>query len=299
MASFINVGDCIKTKKYCPSNLTNWIYKDRNNKHYPRFDVDGFRRNMRNSRIIFVGSSLVRQQVQALVWTLGHNEVNWEKTGSTCSSQRLCMLDAIGNITICHRFMGSMATKIYREGNFTLDHHLRGPGDSSCLLHDEMIVEFNEFDLAFVQGTAWFAGLPRVLNSSSSPFEWVSRMVPKVYYDAMNAFLSKVSRRTKTVFVLGQTGTKCANKNAPEPFSMDNIPNSYGWQLAPKLWNVSLSLIQQKEMNVQVIDAREPLMQSVHAHPALAPKHDCLHFCMNSAAINIYLDMYWAEVFSQ
>jgi len=254
---------------------------------------------MRNSRIIFVGSSLVRQQVQALVWTLGHNEVNWEKTGSTCSSQRLCMLDAIGNITICHRFMGSMATKIYHEGNFTLDHHLRGPGDSSCLLHDEMIVEFNEFDLAFVQGTAWFAGLPRVLNSSSSPFEWVSRMVPKVYYDAMNAFLSKVSRRTKTVFVLGQTGTKCANKNAPEPFSMDNIPNSYGWQLAPKLWNVSLSLIQQKEMNVQVIDAREPLMQSVHAHPALAPKHDCLHFCMNSAAINIYLDMYWAEVFSQ
>ena len=43
----------------------------------------------------------------------------------------------------------------------------------------------------------------------------------------------------------------------------------------------------------QVVDAREPLMQSVHAHPV----PDCLHFCMTSAAVNIYLDIYWNEVF--
>ena len=30
----------------------------------------------------------------------------------------------------------------------------------------------------------------------------------------------------------------------------------------------------------------------------LNPDNDYLHFCMNSAAINIYLDMYWTEVFS-
>ncbi|KAL3773126.1 hypothetical protein ACHAW5_007999 [Stephanodiscus triporus] len=298
-ASFINKDDCIKAD-YCPSNLMNWIYKDKNNNPYPRFDVDGFRRNMRNSRIIFVGSSLARQQVQALVWTLGHINVKWTKSSAKCDANRFCMLDSIGNITICHRFMGSMATKIYHEGNFTLDHSLRGHGDSSCLLHDDMIDEFDEFDLAFVQGSiAWFAGLPRCLNSSSSPFEWVERMVPELYHDAMDTYLSKVSRRTKTVFVLGQTGTSCANKSFPEPFIVDNIPHSYGWNIAPKLWNVSLTLIRENEMNVQVIDAREPLMQSVHAHPVLSPKHDCLHFCMNSSAINMYLDMYWAQVFSQ
>jgi hypothetical protein len=47
-------------------------------------------------------------------------------------------------------------------------------------------------------------------------------------------------------------------------------------------------------LNVQVVDAREPVMQSVNAHPV----PDCLHFCMNSAAVNIYLDIYWNEVFS-
>ena len=300
MASFIHDADCVKNIDYCPSNLMNWIYKDRNDNPYPRFDVDGFRRNMINSRIIFVGSSLVRQQVQALVWTLGHNVVKWTKSSAKCDATRFCMLDSIGNITICFRFMGSMATKIYHEGNFTLDHRLRGQSESSCLLHDDMIDEFDEFDLAFVQGSIeWFVGLPLKLKSSSSPFEWVERMVPELYHDAMDTYLSKVSRRTKTVFVLGQTGTTCANKSLPVPFSVDNIPHSYGWNIGPKLWNVSLTLIRENEMNVQVIDAREPLMQSVHAHPVLSPQHDCLHFCMNSSAINMYLNMYWAQVFSQ
>ena len=298
-ASYLDKDDCIKTDKYCSSNLMNWIYKDRNSKPYPRFDVNEFRSNMRNSRIIFVGSSLVRQQVQALVWTLGHNKVKWKKSSANCDGFRRCMLDAKGNITICYRFMGSMATRIYREGNFTLDHRLRGHGDT-CLLHDEMIAEFDEFDLAFVQGSiVWYLGLPMKLNSSSSPFEWVQKKVPDVYYDAMDAFLSKVSQRTKTVFVLGQSGTFCANKSVPEPFSVNNIPDSYGWNRATTLWNASLTLIRENDMNVQVIDAREPLMESVHAHPFLSPTQDCIHFCMNSSAINMYLDMYWAGVFSQ
>ena len=76
---------------------------------------------------------------------------------------------------------------------------------------------------------------------------------------------------------------------------MDKFPDKYGWNLAPKLWDTALTLIQEEGLNVQVVDVREPLMQSVHAHPS----PDCLHFCMNSAAINIYLDMYWTEVFSQ
>ncbi|KAL3763328.1 hypothetical protein ACHAW5_007720 [Stephanodiscus triporus] len=270
MASFIDKDDCVKAEKYCPSNLTHWVYKDRNNRRYPRFDVSGFRRNMRNSRIIFVGSSLIRQQVQALVWTLGHDEVEWELKKSLCDSDHRCMLDAKSNITICFQWLKTMAAKIYHEGNFTLDHSLKGQvGDSSCLLHDEMIVELDEFDLVFVQGSiAHFLSLPRVLNSSSSPFEWVEKMVPELYYDAMDAFLSKISRRTKTVFVLGQVGTSCANKIAPEPFIEDNIPHKYGWNGGPKLWNVSLTLIHDNELNVQVIDARDPLMQSETAsHP--------------------------------
>lgn len=44
-------------------------------------------------------------------------------------------------------------------------------------------------------------------------------------------------------------------------------------------------------------------MQSVHAHPSsrpgAPPPRDCLHFCMNSAAVNLYLDAYWNEVFSR
>ena len=196
-SSYLDRVDCMKTEKFCPSNLMSWIYKDRNNSPYPKFVVNEFRSKMRNSRIIFVGSSLVRQQVQALVWTLGHKKVKWKKSFvMKCSSERNCVLDVKGNITICYHFMGSMATRIYREGNFTLDHRLRGHGDSSCLLQDEMIAKFGEFDLAFVQGSiAWYLGLPVLLNSSSSPFEWVQKMVPDLYYDAIDAFLSKVSHK--------------------------------------------------------------------------------------------------------
>ena len=168
------------------------------------------------------------------------------------------------------------------------------------MLHDEILAEFDEFDVAFIQGSiAWYGGIPLTMNSSSSPYDWMRKVVPIAYRDAMDALLTDVSQRTKTVFVLGQIGTNCTDISEPEPFIVDNIPPLKGWDLAPKLWDTSLSLIRDKELNVQVIDARDPLMQSVHAHPERASPRDCLHFCMNSAAINIYLDMYWAEVFSQ
>ena len=276
----------------------NWIYKDKNDRPYPKFNVYDFRRIMMNTRLLFLGSSLVRQQVQALVWTLGHDRVEWNETLANCSSTRWCMHDVRSNITICHQWMARLATKVYHEGNYNIDHPtLHGINSSSCILHDDMIDEITQFDLVFVQGSVvWYAGLPLKLNSISSPLKWVTNMLPGIYYDAMEALLSTISHRTKTVFVLGQTGTKCQNKTVPELVSMSNIPNSYGWNEAPKLWATSLTLIRESELNVQVVDAREPLMQSVHAHPALAP--DCMHFFMNSAAINIYLDMYWTEVFS-
>ncbi len=279
----------------------NWVYVDKDSKQYPRFDVVGFRRNMRNRRILFLGSSLIRQQIQALVWTLGHDEVMWkiadlatEKSFPSCSTRRYCMVDGKSNITLCYQFMGSMATKIYHEGNYTLDHHLRGHGDSSCLLRNKMITEFNNFDLLFVQNHAWYISLGRYLDSPMSPSAWVSTIIPELYHDAMGSFLSKVSQRTKTILVLGQVGTDCANKVEPEPFIRENIPNRYGWDLAPTLWDTSISLLQNEAINVQIVDVRDPLMQSVQAHPS----EDCLHFCLNSAAVNIYLDKYWVEVFS-
>ena len=302
-ASYIHKGDCDKTIT-CPSTLMNWIYIGNDEKPYPRFDVNEFRRKMKNRRIVFVGPSMVRQQVQALVWSLDHENVQWDRSNpnpeyllrNNCTAARACTTDAKGNITICHQFMGSMATQVYHEGNYTLDHSVRGHGDSSCLLHDEMIADLSRFDLVFVQTLAWWTNLNTHLGSPSSPSEWILKMTPTVYYDAVGNFLSEISQRTETVFVLGQTGTKCRNKTEPEPFSMDDIAEKYGWSLAPKLWNTSLAVIQEKRLDVQVVDARQPLMQSVHAHPSLFP--DCLHFCMNSAAVNIYLDMYWNEVFS-
>jgi hypothetical protein len=314
-ATNIHPGDCTKTTNYCPSTLMNWIYKDSTNSTYPKFDVNGFRKNMRDSSILFLGSSLVRQQFVALVWTLGHTNIKWAKTRNmspeTCSSEQWCMHDVKGNITLCHRFMGSISRGPIIEHNYTLNHSLRGHGDSSCLLHDTMIQQMSQFDLVFAQGSVmWFAGLPALLNSTSSPMEWISKKLPLLYHDAMEGLLSKLSQRTKTVFVLGQGGLLCANKTWPEPFREDKEYNltptrdvgaKYGWMQVPKLQTTSLNMIHDKKLNVHVIDARDPLMQSRHAHPnsgGLSPDWDCLHFCMNSAALNIYLDIYWTEVFS-
>lgn len=189
-----------------------------------------------------------------------------------------------------------MATKVYQEGNYTLDHRKRGHGDSSCMLHKKMIAQLNDkFDMLFVQSLAWYTDLGRALDSPKSPSTWVSTVVPTLYYDAMVSFLSKVSRRTKTILVLGQVGTNCKDKTEPEAFHRENIPSIYGWNMAPSLWDASISEIREKVNNVQIVDVRDPVMQSVHSHPT----PDCLHFCMNSAAVNIYLDKFWVEVFSK
>ncbi|KAL7535141.1 hypothetical protein ACHAWF_005074 [Thalassiosira exigua] len=293
-ASVILPKDCERTNA-CSSDLMNWVYFGRDNKPYPKFDVDGFRQRMRNKRIIFIGDSLARQPVQALIWTLGYENVI--RAPASKKLRSYCAIDAKSNITMCFKFLGTMAAKIYQEGNYTLNHTLRGRGDTSHLLNDEYIEWLSEFDLAFVQSVAWWTGLPTLLNSRTSPSEWVSKMLPTLYYDAMYMLLSNISQKTPTVFVLGQTGTDCRNKNSPEPFNTKNIPETHGWNEAPKLWESSLTLINENALNIQVVDVREPLMQSVHAHPGFEPFNDCLHFCMNSAAINVYLDTYWVEVF--
>jgi hypothetical protein len=156
------------------------------------------------------------------------------------------------------------------------------------MLHKKMIAELNDkFDVLFVQSLAWYTDLGRALDSPKSPSTWVSTVVPTLYYDAMVSFLSKVSRRTKTILVLGQVGTNCKDKTEPEAFHRENM--------APSLWDASISEIREKVNNVQIVDVRDPVMQSVHSHPT----PDCLHFCMNSAAVNIYLDKFWVKVFSK
>jgi len=162
----------------------NWVYKDDTNTTYPKFDVNGFRNNMRDRSILFLGLSLVRQQFVALVWTLGHTNIQWAQTTNmspeTCSSEQRCMsYDIKGNITLCYRFMGYIARGPIIEHNYTLNHQLGGEGDISCLLNDTMMQQMNQFHLAFVQGSVmWFARLPALLNSTSSPIEWISKKLP-------------------------------------------------------------------------------------------------------------------------
>jgi hypothetical protein len=98
----------------------------------------------------------------------------------------------------------------------------------------------------------------------------------------------------------------CLEKTSPEPFSVYNIPDNYGWGNSKKLWDTSLRLLSEERLDsIKVVDARESLMQSVHAHAgsggAAKPLkfNDCTHFCMNSAAVNMYLNIYWNEVFLQ
>lgn len=165
------------------------------------------------------------------------------------------------------------------------------------MLRNPIAAELGEFDTVFVQSVAWWTNLRNKLDSPTSPKDWVIKMLPTMYYDAIGSLLSKISRQTKTVLVLGHIGVRCKNKTEPEPYLAWDIPENFGWNSVSALWNMSLKAIEKRGLNVQVVDAREPLMQSVHTHPAAAG--DCLHFCMNSHGPSIYLDMYWNEVFSQ
>ncbi|KAL3773398.1 hypothetical protein ACHAWO_003689 [Cyclotella atomus] len=296
-ATFIRGSDCNGAS--CPKNLMNWKYHDSSNEPYPTFHVDGFREHMRNKQIMFLGDSTMRQQVQALVWTLGYKIVNWNNR-SLGKMNFYCMIDQIGNVTICYQFMGSMATKVYRDGNYTLDlkdykleFSFMAERETSFLLEDETINDLAVFDIVFIQGVAWFAGIPGFYNSPTSPRKWIDEILPELYRDVWEVLLTKLSDKTKVVLTLGQTGTSCENKTVPEPYYPELIPNKYSWVISPKLSNLSLDIIKDLSLEVQVVDAREPLMQSVHAHK----NTDCLHFFMSSAAVNIYLDMYWNEVF--
>jgi hypothetical protein len=299
--TYLSNGDCWKATTYCPSGLMNWVYIQ-GGKPYPRFNATGFLQKMKNKRIMFLGCSLMRQQILALMWTLGYDYIEWNLTepeNKNCTTRRRCFTDEKHNITFCHQFMGTIATKRYHEGNYTLDHSLRGDGDSSCLLEDSNMAVINSFDLVLVQSVAWWTNLGTHLDSPTSPKEWVDKMLPTVYYDAMKELLTKISEKTETVFVLGHIGVDCKEKFLPEPFHVDRIPPDHGWDSAPKFWDTSLHLLLEERLDIKVVDARVPLMQSVHAHPASGYAHpdkkDCLHFCMNSAAVNMYLDLYWNE----
>ena len=305
--TYLDIGDCVKAKKFCTApDMMQWTYV-KGGQPYPKFNATGFLHKMQNKRIMFLGCSLMRQQMLALMWTLGYDNITWEETNSedeeTCTTRRRCYTDEKHNITFCYQFMGSIATKVYHEGNYTLDHSLRGHGDSSCLLDDSNIAVINSFDLVFVQSLAWWTNLGTHLDSPTSPKEWVDKMLPTVYYDAMGELLTKISEKTETVFVLGQIGVDCKEKTVPEPFVVDRIPTDHGWNSAPKFWDTSMHLLLEERLDVRVVDAREPMMQGVHLHPASGSAHpnkkDCLHFCMNSAAVNLYLDMYWNEVIRQ
>lgn len=164
--TYLNHGDCVKAAKYCPSDLMNWVYV-KARKPYPRLNATGFLHKMKNKRIMFLGCSLMRQQILALMWTLGYDRIAWNETepeDEECTTRRRCFTDEKYNITFCHQFMNTIATKVYYEGNYTLDHSLRGRGDSSCLLEDSNIAVISSFDLVFVQSVAW--GLVDKLRNS-------------------------------------------------------------------------------------------------------------------------------------
>ena len=229
--SYLNPKDCTQTSQHCNDDLMNWVYLDETNTPLPKFSVDGFRCAMRNKRLVFIGSSLMR----ALSWTLGHTHINWSKIHTKeleeqieipCTAPRSCFIDVQDNITICFQFMGTMTTNIYLEENYTLNLSLRGHGDSSCLLHDDMIANLGEFDMVFFQPPiVWWSGTRNALSSDSSPKEWLQKIIPIVYYDALNDFPTKISKRTKPILVLGQIGTACQNKTQPEAWSAKDIPN--------------------------------------------------------------------------
>ena len=159
-------------------------------------------------------------------------------------------------------------------------------------------------------------------------------MIVHVYQDAMSTLLARVGNLTRTILVLGQTGSECWGKRVPRPLSeVSLVPHqsdnpesaSYGWSsVVPRLWQASIDLVRTHQLQgfVQIVDARKLLMSAVNAHygsnencSTLASRStsvgrpcsltnttttcapscknpDCLHFCMNSAAVNSYLDLF-------
>jgi len=310
----MNPDDCLKQRAcYDQDNLMNWLYyydNDEDNKTkqpQPRFDADGFRLAMKNKRIHFIGPSMMRQQVTALVWSLGVTKAGPSKRIINGCGLSNCITIDPGNITICFTVFGRPLSKTYQKGNYTLHSNRSAFAQvncRSCLLEEEYMADFySSFDVTFVQSLSWWTGMERSLPTA--PKEWIKNMIPTIYYDSIKKLLSLLSNVTSgsVYWVLGHTGTSCSEKTKPEPWT-EMPPDMYGWRLSEKLWNVSLELLQEPpfQQNIRILDIREPTMESVHAHPS-SPKdskvNDCLHFCIASAALNIYLDVYWTDVFSR
>ncbi len=79
------------------------------------------------------------------------------------------------------------------------------------------------------------------------------------------------------------------SKYSSEPFNVNFVSDCLGWKLGEKSWDAWVTLKRRKELIVQVVDARDFSMQSVHAHVLCWHNHDCLYFYMNSAAMNRFL----------
>ena len=289
----------------CPDSLGKHSYEG--NDSFDAFNVDLFRQKMAHKRIVMVGPSMMRQQYVALGMALGPHiqTLEEERIDPGCEPLR-CFVDVVANITVCRQFMGTMATHIYTDGAYRLNHTRRGHGDSSCILRPSSLTTLASFDIVLVQSLAWWLNLPTLLDSKESPKAWVASMLTTVYTDALRALLIPLSKLTKTVFVLGQTGQKCHDRTVPDVninslFTAEvsaELVLPYGWTTAARLWKASLDLIQASSMDVEIVDVRKPLMAAVNAHPGSAcssevcKSTDCLHFCMNSAAVYSSLGMY-------
>ena len=289
----------------CPDSLGKYSYEG--NGSFDAFNVDLFRQKMAHKRIVMVGPSMMRQQYVALGMALGPHIQTLEEEiiDPGCGASR-CFVDVVANITVCRQFMGTMATHIYTDGAYRLNHTRRGHGDSSCILRPSSLTTLASFDIVLVQSLAWWTNLPNHLDSKESPKAWVASMLTTVYTDALRALLIPLSKLTKTVFVLGQTGQKCEDRTVPDVninslFTAEvsaELVLPYGWTTAARLWKASLDLIQASSMDVEIVDVRKPLMAAVNAHPGSACRSevcestDCLHFCMNSAAVYSSLGMY-------
>jgi len=169
-----------------------------------------------------------------------------------------------------------------------------------------MLKEFAKFDLVLVQTQIWWGELPKMLASEDSPESWITEMLPTVYTDSLKALLIPLSLKTKTALVLGHVGVDCHNKREPEELTSDgfNVPDYHGWPMITRFWSDATRLVHEANLAVEIVDVRAPLMSSVHAHVGSTDKDaslydDCFHFCMNSAAVNAYLDRYQVALFDK
>ena len=96
----------------------------------------------------------------------------------------------------------------------------------------------------FLQGVAWFAGIPGAFDSPIALRKWTQELLTKLYR-CLGGAPPKLSDRTKVVVTLRQTGSSCENKTVPGPYYPELIPNRYDLPISLKLWNQPLDIIRQ------------------------------------------------------